>query len=287
MTRKQGPKPHPDWFWMMSGGVDSTATYLTSREALHDNFGKRPVMVYLDTGVGLPINRLYVERLADYFDEMLFDIRTNEHFEDWVEERGAPGGKDHTPVRNRLKMRQVSKLSTISDDALFVLGIRADESPARAKFGKFRQQDRSREIYPVYNLSRVDCARIILESGCPINPCWLYRSPSDCFCLSNGDPSELEFIKDKFPWFYQRMKEIEEAADAEGLRSMLGWDGVTKEDEMMEAVGSLCSSGCEREEDPFIRKAFEMKLEGSTTEEAIKILEIEDGRREQGLMGYG
>ena len=80
--RKQAPKlcdgQYPDWVWLTSGGIDSVAAFLLTRDALHDNYGKRPLLVYLDTRIGLPRQRLYVEHFADAYDEQLWTLRTHE-----------------------------------------------------------------------------------------------------------------------------------------------------------------------------------------------------------------
>lgn len=280
--RVYAPEPHPDWFWVMSGGVDSTAAFLLTRDALHENYQRRPVMAYWDTGIGLPLNRLYLERLADVYGEMLTVWRTHENFEDRVGREGCPAAPAHGKVRNELKGRQFSKLNTLADYPVHVLGLRAEESQVRARMGKVEQKRRHVEVRPVHRLTRRDCVKIILRhENCPINPCWLYRHPSDCFCLAHGDPSELDRAEERFPWFVQRMREIEEAAqtnDVEG--GLLGWGGLTGEQmDRMDGADDeipMCGAGCGRERYPDVIEAFEARLDGASSEEAIALLE-DDG----------
>lgn len=283
-------KVHPDWFWAMSGGVDSTAAYLLTKDALHENYSKRPMMLYYDTRIGLPLNRLYLEELADTYDEMLAPVRTHEKFEDRVAKRGKfkdrddagpPGAAQHGPTRNELKGRQADKMAALADLPIFVIGLRGDESQTRAKMDKVEDKRKATEVRPVHRLSKRECARIILEhEDCPINPCWLWRHASDCWCLSNGDPSELDAIEDKFPWFYQRLKEYEEAAEADGLRDMLGWDGLYAAEKKAKKVGqeqeklAVCGSGCQRRQDPRIARAFWKRLEGAEVEQAVSELGV-------------
>lgn len=279
--RKQAPRPHPDWFWCLSGGIDSTAAFLLTKDALHDNYQKRPVPVYWDTGVGLPLNRLFLEELTDRFDEQLVTWRTNQSFGRYVDENDAPGGGAHPDIRKLLKGQQSSKLTTLADHPVYVIGLRAGESRNRAALPKVVEKDRHVEVYPVHRLSQHDCARIILRhEDCPINPCWLWPHPSDCFCLANGDPSELDAVEKRFPWFAQRLREIEEAADADGLRGTLGWDGLTAIEKSAREQGqqqmTLCGEGCQRRREPAVVRAFRARIHGATSGEAISILDDAD-----------
>lgn len=275
MVRKLAPKPHPDWFWSMSGGLDSTAAFALTKN-LYKNYQKRPVMVYLDTGIGLPINRLYLEELADRTDHQLWTLRTNESFEEWVERDGAPGAAAHGFVRNELKGRQSRKLTTLADDPVFVMGLAADESPSRAEMPKVREKVSHTEVYPVHRLSERERAEIVLrDDGIPVHPGWCYRHPLDCFCMAHGDPSELDRAEERFPWFVKRIREIEEAA-GEGLKGNLGWDGLSAVEQQSIRDGheqmSLCSEGCSRKQRRAVVEAFRAAVDGRSVEECVEIL---------------
>lgn len=286
--RKQGPKPQPDWFWLISGGIDSVAAYLLTRHALHDNYQKRPVMSYLDTRVGIPFNRFYVEALADHYDEQLITHRTHEKFEDRVAKRGKfndrddagpPGATQHPNVQNELKGRQRELLANRIPEILYVTGIRADESEDRAKYPKGEVSRGIRYVKPVYELTKKQCAEIILRSDAPINPAWWWNHFSDCGCMANGDPSELDKVEERFPEFAQRLREYEEAAqDAldDELRSMLGWDGLSAEEKRARSQGqrqlSLCRGGCTREREAPIAGAFKARATGAGIAESLAIL---------------
>jgi 3'-phosphoadenosine 5'-phosphosulfate sulfotransferase (PAPS reductase)/FAD synthetase len=198
------PGEHPDWFWLTSFGIDSVAAYLLTKDALHENYRTRPVMVYLDTRIGLPFQRLYGEQLADAYGEQLWTLRTHEKFEHRVGGRGkfadrddagrAPAARDHSDVQNELKGRQRDKLADLCDGKpIYVTGIRKDESPQRAKFPKGEETRKARFVKPCYGLTKADCAEVILRhEECPINPAWVWPHATDCFCLANGDPSEVD-----------------------------------------------------------------------------------------------
>lgn len=283
--RKQAPEPHPDWFWSMSGGIDSTAAFLVTKD-IAENYSKRPIMVYFDTTVGLPANRIYLEELADRYGVQLWSIRTEENFDQWVSDHGAPGPGAHGQVRNRLKNRQRTKLNTLADHPIHIIGLRAQESDNRAQLSKTRSKPRSHDVYPVHRLSKRECVRIILDHDCPIHPGWLWNHFTDCGCLAHGDPSELDAIANKFPWFAQRMREIEEAYDGDGdgdesLKNTLGWGGLSPNEQDAVEHGhqqaSICGQSCGRRtvDDP-IENALQARINGASPQEAISILDPTD-----------
>lgn len=276
-NRIQAPKPHPDWFWSLSGGVDSTAAFLLTKDALRTseqggNFSKKPVAVYFDTRIGVPLNLLYIQELCDIYDVQLWTLRTEEKFEEWVENDGHPGPGAHPNVRNELKIRQASKLNTLADTPVHVLGLLAEESDERAQMAKVEQKDRHVEVRPVHRLSKVECARIILEhEECPINPLWMKRHFTDCGCGANGDPSELRNLEEDFPWFAQRLREIEESANHNDATDTWGWGGLSAEEQKHLAHAndsgqmSLCSPGCTRKLDQEIVDAFVERVDNGPT----------------------
>ncbi len=285
--RKRAPgnaSEHPDWVLSMSGGVDSAAAALTVIDAIETdraggNFAKKPHAIYLDTGVGVPLNRIYTEQLCDWLGIQLWTLRTDESFLEWLRRDGAPGAGAHQEVRNELKDRQVSLLTTKLDDPIYVLGISADESDTRAGFPKVREMQRHTEVYPVHRLSRKERVEKILRSDCPRNPLWEMRGViSDCGCLANGDPSELDKTEERFPEFAQRLREWEESISHDGLKGTLGWAGLTAEEQRARKQGQeqatlpMCSEGCSRRRDPAEVRAFKARSNGATIEESVSIL---------------
>lgn len=279
------PKDHPDWFWSLSSGIDSVAAFLLTKDALESsksggNFAKKPVAIYLDTRIGVPLNRLYVEQLCDTYGVQLWTLRTDESFLEWLRRDGAPGGGAHQEVRNELKDRQASKLVTLADNPVMVLGLAADESQTRAEFPKIREMRRHMEIYPVHRLTRKERAEIILRhEECPRNPLWEMPAViTDCGCLANGDPSELKKTEEHFPTFGQRLREWEESITHDGLKGTLGWGGLTAEEKRAKIDGQMqrtlttCTDGCQRDRDSEIVRAFKTRSNGATVKEAMSIL---------------
>jgi len=287
--RKRAPgqaSEHPDWILSLSGGVDSVAAAVVAIGALRSdgkggNYAKSPVAVYLDTRTGAPLNRLYCEQFCDWLGVQLWTLRTEEKFEDWLRRDGAPGAAAHQEVRNELKDRQVSKLTTMADDPVYVLGIAADESETRAGYGKVRGLRRHTEVYPVHRVSRNRRLEMILRADAPRNPLWEQpRVIADCGCLANGDPSELDKTEELFPNFAQRLREWEESIDYDGIKDTLGWGGLSadeyaaKRDGYEQATLSTCgiNGQCQRQRDPSVVRAFKADAHGASTEESVSIL---------------
>lgn len=288
--RKRAPgkaSEHPDVFFSLSGGVDCVAAFLAAKDAFETveaggNFAKKPVAIYLDTRTGTPLNRLYVEQLCDHYDVQLWTLRTDEGFLEWLRRDGAPGPGAHQEVRNELKDRQASKLVSVADNPVMVLGIAADESDTRAEFPKVRELRRHVEVYPVHRLTRKERVEIILRhEDCPINPLWAYpKVIRDCGCGCHGDPSEYDVTEEHFPVFMQRLREWEEAISYDGLKGTLGWGGLTANEKdavrhgQVQATLTTCDldGGCRHERDPAEVRAWKAVARGASREEAISIL---------------
>jgi len=263
-------KPRPDWFWSLSGGIDSTAAFLLTREAIEANYRKRPIAIYLDTRIGVPLQLLYTQELCDRFDVQLWTLRTHEKYEDRVEREGHPGSGMHGYVQNELKGRQRAKLNALADDAVYVTGIRADESPERAKYPKTERRDDCSYVKPVFEFTKQKCAELIAaHPDCPINPLWLEPHFGDCGCGANGDPGELIDLEANFPWFAQRLREIEESAQFNDETATWGWGGLNKrEKQALRAVNddgqlSPCGPSCsQRQLDQEIVQTFRDRVRG-------------------------
>lgn len=241
----------PDWFYLQSGGKDSVAAALAVDDAITQNYQKTPVAVYLDTTVGIPANRFYVEELCDRMGWQLWTLRTHQKYADRVEENGCPGPADHGRTYNVLKGRQMDKLATVAGNPVYVTGINRDESPARAKADKADYTNRRWHVKPILEWSE-DRVRDYVDQNAPVkNPLWQNNYFQDCACGAMASPEELiDAAGDGFDWFVQRIREYEESAEFQDKRSTWGWGGTTEK--MQRALDhkndddqlTLCSDGC-------------------------------------------
>ena len=189
-----------------------------------------------------------------------------------------PGPALHGQVRNELKGRQLSKLTTVASDPVFIAGIRADESDDRAQMGKGQTLKRSRQLNPVFELTKTEAAQIILEHPeAPINPLWLEPYFTDCACLANGDPVELIEVEEDFLWFAHRLREYEESAEFNDERGTLGWGGLPSRDRQAlkhsndTAQSMLCGSSCaKRDLSQEIIEAFRERVQDDRSPSVVQ-----------------
>ena len=143
---------------------------------------------------------------------------------DRVEERGMfPGVRqrwctaEHKrgPIERELR-RYLKARPRFGGRLLNCLGIRRDESAARARRVPWRRNERmsvaGREVFdwlPIFDLSTADVFRVIQDAG--QSPHWIYRHLSRCscsFCIFSS-PRDLRTAAELRPGLYRRYAETE------------------------------------------------------------------------------
>ena len=143
---------------------------------------------------------------------------------DHVEERGMfPGihqrwctaGHKRGPIERELR-RYLKAHPRFGGRLVNCLGLRRDESAARAKRVPWRRNERmsaaGREVFdwlPIFDLSTGDVFRVIRRAG--QSPHWIYRHLSRCscaFCIFSS-PEDLRRAAELRPGLYRRYAEIE------------------------------------------------------------------------------
>jgi len=177
---------------LVSGGQDS----VTAAHHTHNEIREMDALVYLDTGTGADKNRKYVEDFADWMGLQLWTLRTNENYDEMVDEHGFPGPSQHGIFYLSLKERQISKLATaVNGDLHLWTGVRRRESNNRMKSVEkvqVAQEGRWTWHAPLHDWSKHSCVSYIDENDLPTNDLWdtLGRS-ADCWCGCYGNPEEL------------------------------------------------------------------------------------------------
>ena len=194
-----------------------------------ENDRKNPVVVYLDTTIGIEENHEYVQNLCDEFGWQLWTLRTHESFERMVEKYGFPGPSKHTIAYAYLKERQLSKLASVAEDPHFYTGIRANESQRRMGNAKRKQE----KLGAVWHSEIIDWSlgRVkdyIMDHDLPENPLWDKGHFKDCGCGAFGSPEELIELQADYPEMYDKIKELEESLDRDDERTKWGWDALSE-----------------------------------------------------------
>lgn len=220
----------PDRFVLCSGGVNSVAmAHKMIEEYWSDDYtawNKRPIVVYLDTTVGLSSQRLYVELLTDYYEWSLFCCRTHDEFESHTEREGHYGPKQHGKIFNALKGRQLRRLATISGNPHFYFGSLIEEKGEHIERVTHRPDLNAYTHNPILEWSEQDCVDYLRDRDVPYNPNWQANHFTDCGCGATATREELiELEAEGYEVFAQKLRELEKRVETGDRREWWGWGG--------------------------------------------------------------
>ena len=132
-----------------------------------------------------------------------------------IRQRYCTGDFKRTPIERELR-RHLKANPRFGGRLINCLGIRRDESAARAKRAPWRRNERlsvaGREVFdwlPIFDLSTEDVFHVIRDAG--QSPHWIYRYLSRCscsFCIFSS-PEDLRRAAELRPELYRRYVEIE------------------------------------------------------------------------------
>jgi len=219
---------------LCSGGFDSTV--MTIQKIWEwSNYRKLPTVAYLDTTIGVPMNRLYIESICDMYRVPLATIRTQEPIERTTGEFGLYKPINHDGVFQKQKGRQIAHLARRYDTPHFYWASREDESEKRKKtmrrmYGPDstvrRDDELSRDVRnpndvyhhaPYRFLSAEDVLHRAKMLKIPPNPMWFMETPSDCGCGATAKAWEKEELwQEGLEQYAQRIENLEEIAEDAG-----------------------------------------------------------------------
>jgi 3'-phosphoadenosine 5'-phosphosulfate sulfotransferase (PAPS reductase)/FAD synthetase len=219
----------PDRYLMWSGGMDSTAMVHVMHEEVWDDWhawNKRPVVIFLETTIGLSAQRIYAQLAADYFGWQLWSLRTHENFDDHSEKEGLYGPDKHDNIFNVLKGRQIGKLATTSGNPHIYFGSRVEEKGEHVTRKVWREDHGAYTHNPIYDWSDEEVAEYLYENEIPFNPHWKAAHPTDCACGATAAREELiELEAEGYEVFAQKLRELEERVKTGDRREWWGWGG--------------------------------------------------------------
>jgi 3'-phosphoadenosine 5'-phosphosulfate sulfotransferase (PAPS reductase)/FAD synthetase len=201
-------------FALFSGGHDSlTATSVAFEQGAVES------ALHIDTGIGVPETRDFVERtckdrgwpLRVYSAEQV-----GESWEDFVRRHGFPGPAQHNRMYNRLKERALR--AAIRDcrpprkRVLLVSGCRSSESVRR--MGTVKPVDRQGTWVwsaVIHNWSKQKCLDYLDAWGIKRNPVVERIGKSgECLCGAFAKPGELDQLHDHYPEVAERILDLEQ-----------------------------------------------------------------------------
>ncbi len=238
---------------LFSGGHDSlTSTALAAKHPLFRG------VVHLNTGIGIPETREFVQDTCHDQGWKLIEVKTERKYEDLVLFRGGfpHGNASHNSMLFYLKQQPLNRwFKTTTGKVGLVTGIRKQESVRRMGAGisvPVRPDGRKVWLSPILDWSKVDCGRFMAEEGLPRNPVvdLIHRS-GECLCGALARPEEIHELARWFPDTARRLNELEHECEARGIAACV-WAGrhglqVAPEQEALfskAALAPLCTS-CE------------------------------------------
>lgn len=221
----------PDRYLMCSGGMDSTAmTHYMIEEVWGDEdwgaWNKRPVVVFLETTIGLSSQRLYTQLLGREYGWQVVTWQTHQEYEDHTEDEGfyGPSKEAHGRIFNVLKGRQLGKMATVSGNPHIYFGSRVEEKGEHVERKTWREDLGAYTHNPIYDWSDEDVAEYLREKEVPFNPNWDGSHPTDCACGATASREELiELEAEGYEVFAQKLRDLEERVETGDRREEWAW----------------------------------------------------------------
>jgi len=228
-TDDHGHNGAPDRFVMCSGGMDSTAMahYMMEEVWGGDGWGawdKRPVVVFLETTIGLSSQRLYVQLLGRKYNWQVVTWQTHQDFSEYSKDGGFHGNQGHNGIFNVLKGRQVGKMATISGNPHVYWGSRVEEKGPRVRRSEWREDIGAHSHNPIYDWSDEDVVDYLRDREVPFNPNWKASHFTDCGCGATASREELiELEAEGYEVFARKIRKLEEEVETGDKRETWAW----------------------------------------------------------------
>ncbi|MGC8988050.1 phosphoadenosine phosphosulfate reductase family protein [Infirmifilum sp.] len=198
-----------------SGGRDSLVACHLSWMALKGS-GVPFEVVFVDTGVGLPVVRQYVEQVSELIGWRLVVVAPKANFFEVASKWGMPTPRRRWCCR-LLKLQPLLDYATSlgASTVLFITGLRRLESKRRRRIkGYYYRHHQGVHIYyvdPIVDWSDKDVEEYIRKHGLPVNPVSkLIGFSGECFCGVYTKLDHLVKVARNWPDFIERFKVLEE-----------------------------------------------------------------------------
>lgn len=225
MTDQDGDKMNPKEFvkeycikslvCCFSGGKDSlVATHYVMSELENVDIDK--YVVFVDTGVMLPITRPYVEEVCRQFGWNLKILHGN--FFEKAEKFGMP------TMRRRwccweCKLKPIAEFTrTLKPQRVEVTGLRRDESIRRRKLPEIFYVKKLCvwKYAPIINWTEKDVLNYIQKHNLPMPPHYRLGIRETCQCGAFSSKKQMMILKAQFPELFQKFIELERGFKSHG-----------------------------------------------------------------------
>jgi phosphoadenosine phosphosulfate reductase len=219
---------------LFSGGHDSLVATDKAMTAGHTD-----TVLHIDTGIGIPETREYVEQVCDEQGWPLEVVSSDFDYAEVVKEYQFPGPAVHIIMYSKLKERALRKVARWHDDKPhFYTGVRKDESERRFRNLNDRVQEAQQWVWhaPILHHKQNDVDDWIDTHGLPRSPVkQQYHHSGECLCGAFGNRTEeLTVLEAHYPDTADRIKAIEREVQAahgdDDPRSFWGHGGMSNAD---------------------------------------------------------
>lgn len=203
-----------DTYTLFSGGHHSLVSTHIAMEQ-----GGGDTVAHIDTGIGIPETRQYVEDVCDRFGWPLEVVSSDFEYEEIVKEFGFPGPGVHIIMYSKLKERALRKIARRHDDKpTFITGVRRSESQRR--FANVTpEQEAQQWVWQanIFDWSQQDVLDYIDTHELPTNRVKeLYHHSGECLCGAFGNRTEeLALLEAHFPDIADRIKSLEDEVQSD------------------------------------------------------------------------
>lgn len=215
-AKKRGIKK---FYVLMSGGKDSITTAHVTNKILGGIDG----VCFIDTTIGLPETKAFVERLCKEQGWELHILNPpNKNYEEFVMAYGFPKAPMHRAVMTELKWKSMVswwRKRPDNQEITFVSGIRRKESSRRMRTAEPFSYDKGTTtkkkkgmafIAPLYDWSDQQVWDYIKEHDLEISPAYkTLHISGDCLCGAYADFKEAELLNIFHPETAERIRCLE------------------------------------------------------------------------------
>lgn len=209
-------------FGLFSGGDDSLTVTHAARRMLGSAMD---AVVHINTGIGLPETRAFVDTACEALDWNLLEYKAKDcgqDYEQLVLAYGFPGPRHHTKMFNRLKERPLRALDRDNQGGsnLLISGLRKAESGRRMRLKNEPIQKDGRRIWvaPFFYWSNDQIREYRERLAVPKNPAKEYLCMSgECMCGAYAREGEHSMVRDFFPKFGAYLDDLTRRVNANGF----------------------------------------------------------------------
>jgi 3'-phosphoadenosine 5'-phosphosulfate sulfotransferase (PAPS reductase)/FAD synthetase len=169
--------------------------------------------LHINTTAGFPEVEEYVERVCEVLGVRLVTVRPDRDFFDTAKRWGIPGVRSRWCCKTLKVMPATKYLRQLDGPVVVYDGIRAAESPVRAKYTPiwYHPSFRCLSISPIFSWTDAKVDDYIRLRGLPQSPVRDLGCSAECWCGAYKKRSDFEKLLQVHPEIFDRLVDVEKA----------------------------------------------------------------------------